>query len=118
MRHTLMSDEEIQKVCKTWQHALRLDDWSIELVLNCTPDMLDDNANSTVYYCESLKIAKIHILADEYIHECQTVPFNIRKTIVHELLHIKCSLLDDINELQSRILHQIIDDIAKGIFNI
>lgn len=111
----MYNEDNAQKFLEEWQHKLRLDDWSIELVLNCTKDMVTENCNASVYYCESLKIAKIHVLASEYIIDSDKVPFNIYKTILHELLHVKCSLLDDVTDIQSRILHQIIDDIAKGI---
>ena len=49
--------------------------------------------------------------------ECKhsAVDFEDRKTLVHELLHLKfCLLGDSGNDLQDRYVHQLIDDLARA----
>lgn len=59
------------------------------------------------------KYAVIKLLDKRYYDS--PIPYDADQTLVHELLHIKCCFLDDNgDELQSRILHQIINDLARA----
>lgn len=64
-------------------------------------------------YNEVCKGAFIKLLRPECYGQ-RIIPYNIEKTLVHELLHIKFCLLDDSgNPLQDRIVHQLIDEFAN-----
>jgi phage shock protein A len=44
------------------------------------------------------------------------IPFDFEKTLVHELLHLKFSLLaDKVEDMQSRYVHQMIDEMARSL---
>ena len=89
-----------------WKKALGLQDWDIRVVDNCSPlDLSNPRHAGEVEYEEATKTAVIRFTKDATY-----------KTLIHELLHIKFALLDDSgNPLQDRILHQIIDDLARAL---
>ena len=68
-------------------------------------------------WTEVTKDALISIVDPDTISEKMT-PFNLEKTLVHELLHLKFSLLSDLDStypsLQDRIVHQLIDEMARA----
>ena len=99
-----------------WQKLLGLTDWKIVLKTDCfssemkTPDCAGENE-----WKESIKVSVIRILKEEEYGE-RILPFDLEKTLVHELLHLKFCLLDDSgNELQDRYVHQLIDDLARAL---
>lgn len=98
-----------------WQRRLGLTDWRIKLVDNCEPEdmSLRDVAGSTEW-TESVKTARIEIMDPKFYGD-RIVPFDYEKTLVHELLHLKFSLISlDTSDLQTRYVHQIIDDLARA----
>ena len=111
-----MTETEAKKLLKYWQSALRLNDWTVALNYKCSPcDMLLKDVEGETEYTESIKTACIRIIDKKYYGE-RIVPFDFEKVLVHELLHLKFSLLSDgENELQNRIVHQIIEDMAKTL---
>lgn len=104
-----------KQLLKKWIDILGLQDWLIELRDNMTPDEMD--LSSVAGQCdwqEVNKTAVISIIKPECYGE-RITPFDFEKTLVHELLHIKFCLLDESgNALQDRVLHQIIEDLAKA----
>ena len=43
------------------------------------------------------------------------VPLDWEKTLVHELLHLKtCLVSSNVPDLQERVMHQMIDDLARA----
>lgn len=91
-----------------WQDKLRLNDWNIEIV-RCDPwNLAQQNRISEVEYEEATKQAVIRLT---YLSNEQS--------LIHELLHLKFCLLDDSgNQLQDRLVHQTIDDLAKAFAEI
>ena len=105
----------MNKLLSEWQNRLGLQDWRIKLVDNCTPEemTLSDVAGCTDW-SEAIKTARIEIIDPKYYGE-RIVPFDYEKTLIHELLHLKLSLVSDsVTDLQSRYMHQIIDDLARA----
>jgi len=59
------------------------------------------------------KCSKIRIITEKDYGK-RMLPFDKERILVHELLHIKFCLLDNSgNELQDRILHQIVEEFAE-----
>lgn len=98
-----------------WQNRLGLHDWRIKLVDNCKPeDMILENVAGCTDWSEATKTARIEIIDPKYYGE-RIVPFDYEKTLVHELLHLKLALVSDmVSDLQTRYMHQIIDDLARA----
>lgn len=104
-----------QELLLEWQHRLGLTEWRIKLVTDCAPDemALQDSAGCTEW-SESIKTARIEILDPKYYGE-RIVPFDFEKTLVHELLHLKtCLVSSNVDDLQERYMHQLIDDLARS----
>ena len=104
-----------EKLTKEWINRLGLNDWTIKFVVNCTPDDIGyENCGLSVWQ-EVRKTAKVQILDPKYYGE-RILPFDEEKTLVHELLHLKtCFISETDNELQERIMHQLIDDLACAL---
>ena len=69
---------------------------------------------------ESTKSAYIQIVDPKKIGNL-TRSFNFEEVLVHELLHLKTSLLSSMKEdetLTDRILHTLIDDVARAMVDI
>lgn len=98
-----------------WQKRLGLQEWRIKLKPKCKPDeMTLENVAGCTEWGEVGKTARIEILDPEYYGE-RIVPFDWEKTLVHELLHLKtCLVSDKVDELQERVMHQMIDDLARA----
>lgn len=97
-----------------WQERLGLTDWRIMLKPKCKPEEMAQAGSGCVDWCESSKTARIEILDPAYYGK-RVVPFDWEKTLVHELLHLKTSLVSDsVDKLQERVMHQMIDDLARA----
>ena len=111
-----MSDKtKSDKLLKEWQNRLGLQDWDIVMLTNCKPEemAMSDSAGCTTY-TEVIKCARIEIADPQYYGE-RIRPFDFEKTLVHELLHLKlCLIGDNVPDLQERIVHQLIDDLARA----
>ena len=109
-----MSKEEMMFMY--WRDKLQLNDWSIRFKYNVSyEDMNIEDACGCTSWNEAGKSALIQILRPDQYGE-RIVPFDIEKTIVHELLHIKTSLISsNCDDLQQRVAHQLIDDLAKAM---
>lgn len=108
-----------QDLLKKWVKRLHLEDWKIILKDNITPEDFTIEGNcGECDWQEVNKTAVIRILNPIYYGE-RVIPFNFEKTLVHELLHIKfCFLWGSGNELQDRITHQLINDLAKSLVEV
>lgn len=99
-----------------WKKRLGLEEWTISLEDELYELPLPDCAGCTEW-SEVTKTAKIQLI-DENVYGKRIVPYDKEKTLVHELLHLKmCFLQESENELQNRIVHQLIDDMAKALVN-
>lgn len=106
---------EHEKLLQEWQSRLGLQEWRIKLCDCCKPDdMTLQGVSGDVDWTECIKTARIEILDPQYYGD-RIVPFDWEKTLVHELLHLKLSLVsDNVDDLQARYMHQIIDDLARA----
>lgn len=56
----------------------------------------------------------IRIINPELYGE-RIIPFDFEKTLVHELLHLKFCLLESDDELRNRVIHMLIEDMARAL---
>ena len=105
----------MNELLKEWQERLGLSDWRI--VLTNSEDL--DECDGFTEWTECNKTAKIAILSPEKYGD-RIIDFDKERILVHELLHLKFTLLDDARfngeeTTQYRHLHQLIDDIARAM---
>lgn len=109
-----ITEEQALKLFEEWKVRLGLQEWRISFYPICKPDELDDKSTGTTVWQEVNKTARINILDEQYYGD-RVVNFDFEKTLVHELLHLKTCLISDTdNKLQERIMHQLIDDMARA----
>lgn len=105
----------MEKLLEEWQKRLGLTDWVISLYEDCEPGDFSDQAVGETEFTESCKCAVVRILDPKYYGE-RVKPYDGEKTLVHELLHLKLSLVAyQVSDLQERYMHQIIDDLARAL---
>lgn len=106
----------MSELLKEWQDRLFLQAWRIKLRDKCKPD---DMALQDCFGCtdwtEESKTARIDIVDPSCLTD-RIVPFDFEKTLVHELLHLKFSLLStNRDDMQARYVHQLIDEMARAL---
>ncbi len=106
-----------------WMNRLGLQNWSIVLDAYCVPgEMSLAGTLGCTSWEESTRSAVIQIVdPDKLDREKLARDFDFEEVLVHELLHLKFSLLGSKNEeetLSDRILHVIIDDLARAMVGI
>ena len=110
---------DARQLLEEWQTRLGLNDWEIELETDCDyTDLAIENSDACATFEESIKVAKIQIVAPEKRVENAIGKFDFEKTLIHELLHLKMCLLeqsDDEKDLHERVLHIILNDIARAL---
>lgn len=109
---------EHEKLLREWQNRLGLQDWYIILKTDCRPEnMAMKDVEGCTTWTESTKSAWIDILDEQFFPEHAAArPYDFERTLVHELLHCKLSVLSDNEEsVQYRIVHQLIDDLARAL---
>lgn len=99
-----------------WKKALEINDWFVVLNTDCKKEDLElEYAAGEITYEEVSKSAVIRILSKEEYDGFR--PFDFEEILVHELLHLKFAMLTQGNDwegtLQLRVLHQLIDSIAR-----
>ena len=110
-----MKTENYKEILDEWKIRLGLQDWRISLCPKCKPEDLSiDGANGAAVYEESSKTARIEIIDPKY-YGSQLEPFDWEEILVHELLHLKlCLLSEEDNNLLERLIHILIDDLARA----
>lgn len=111
-----MDKKLAKKLVDEWEKRLGIDDWVIILRVDCLPsDFQLSNVAGETEWDEVGKSAVVKIL-DERCYGERIVSFDFEKILVHELLHIKFSLIQETgDETHDRIVHQYIDDLAKAL---
>lgn len=98
-----------------WTERLGLHEWRIALNPCCKPNEM---SLPDVFGCsewkESTKTARVEILDPQFYGD-RVAPYDWEEALVHELLHLKTSLISsDCDPLQERVAHQLIDDLARA----
>ena len=108
------AEERAQNLLEEWKTRLGLQDWAIKLVPFADPDEVGDDSVGYTNWTETSKAAKRWILDEKYYGQ-RIRPHDWEKTLVHELLHLKmCLLATNVDPLQDRVAHMLIDDLARA----
>ena len=107
---------EAERLLQHWVTRLGLQDWTIKLFINVAPEEMDSpGCVGCTEFEESIKCAKVEIM-DPQFYGTRLVPFRFETTLVHELLHLKLAFWchEDDNKFEDRVMHQVIDDLARA----
>lgn len=107
---------DLHELLGYWTDVLGLQEWNITLITNCSPnDMVLNEAAGETEWNDTLRTAVIRIIDPKDWGE-RVVPFNPEKTLVHELLHLKFSALDESGDpLRDKLTHRLVEDFAKAL---
>ena len=122
MEQTLANRQTEESLLEEWQNRLGLQDWAIILRYNCKREDMDDpdySIGETNWNATS-KCARIQIISEKEYGTNRMLPYDFEKTLVHELLHCKFSMIDkDLNTYEGIVAeqarHQLIDDLARAL---
>ena len=108
----------MQKLLKYWQKKLQLNDWNITLIDNCPSILFKTQGDGESEFDPIIKWGVIRIVSEKEYGD--SLPrLNKEQVLLHELLHIKFGLLwETQNDTQNIILHQLIDDMAKTLYEV
>lgn len=112
--------EEKERLADYWAKRLQLDDWDIKFNLNASRNQLGEGIVGEARLNEVTKRAAILVLKKEDFDDWECAfTFDFECVLVHELLHLKLCLIesDPDNELRNRVVHQLLDDLAKALVN-
>lgn len=107
---------DLHELLGYWTDVLGLQEWNITLTTNCSPnDMTLNEVAGETEWSDTLRTAVIRIIDPKDWGE-RVVPFNPEKTLVHELLHLKFSALDESGDpLRDKLTHRLVEDFAKAL---
>ena len=110
-----MTEEKATELFEKWRKILHLEAWDIRFQW-CVRgrDMnIADALGCTSYKHESHQT--IVQMLDPVDFESKLFNYGYEKTLVHELLHLKFSDIDDSGDaLRDKILHQLVDDLSRA----
>ena len=113
----ILAQGRIEDLLREWQERLRLLDWDIRVEENVEVYGMDDN-QGFVEFAEPNKEAVISLLDPSQFVKDSYFTYDVERTLVHELLHLKLCLIDKSeSETQNRLVHQIIEDLAKALID-
>lgn len=106
------------ELVEKWVGILGLQNWKLDVFFECRPeDLFTEDSVGSVRYNETSRSARIRILSREAApHDDSIYSYDEEKTLVHELMHLVLLPLDDTdNDLQNRIVHQLVDSLAVAL---
>ena len=115
-----IDNKKATSLINEWVKRLGFQDWRIDLAWKCKPEeTIIPGVVGASHFVEETKMAEITILDKQYYEsDSKAFSFDFEETLVHELMHLKvCLLVQKDNDLQARMMHQLIDDMAKALVN-
>lgn len=111
-----MTTKKADKLLKKWKKKLGLQNWDIFLKINQKKEDMD-GCNGLIEWNPVQRCAVIKIKDKKEIYSDSLASFNFKKTLVHELLHLKFELFEskDKNSAVYENFHQQLEDMARLI---
>lgn len=113
-----MNEEKAKQLFNKWVRILHLEPWNIQFQWKVRKENMNlaDTVGATTYL-HSMRQAIVQMI-DPIDYPVSPFEYDYEKTLVHELLHLKFSDLDDTgDQLRDKLTHQMIDDMAKALVN-
>ncbi len=108
------ADRFVAERLRVWQQRLGLEEWNFVVVFS-RPGELKPNTVGNIRWEAAEKSAVIRLLAaSEYALECRDAFRDLEFTIVHELLHLKVSVLPRCDAVR-REEETTVNDIARTL---
>ena len=111
----ILTQEELERLCREWQKILRLQDWDIKVKICRQNDMTPDSqADSTWTLPKKTAIIR---LCDPIDYIDVAWPQDMERSLVHELLHLHLAPIDDFEPgtIKDILLEQAVDAMSKAL---
>jgi hypothetical protein len=108
-----MTNKQLEKLCRTWQKRLRLQDWDISIKFSRRADMGDYNWGHTESQRTS-KSAHIFVCHPWDAHPQWMGGYGTEHTVVHELIHLHFPV-EPADKTEAYLLEQGIDLLAHAL---
>lgn len=115
-----MTEEDANALLLKWVCILKLSDWDIRFKWRCDPKRMaiPDSAGCTSYN-DVCRQAVIEIAdLSQYQPDIEGFEPDYEQVLVHELMHLKMSILDTgESEIQNKAVHILVDSLALALVN-
>ena len=113
-----MTEEAANALLLKWVSILKLGDWDIRFKWKCDPmRMAIQNSAGCTSYNDICRQAVIEIAdLSQYHPDMQGFDLDYERILVHELMHLKMSILDTgESEIQNKAVHILVDSLAQAL---
>ena len=113
-----MTEEAANALLLKWVSILKLGDWDIRFKWKCDPmRMAIQNSAGCTSYNDICRQAVIEIAdLSQYQPDMQGFDLDYERILVHELMHLKMSILDTVeSEIQNKAVHILVDSLAQAL---
>ena len=113
-----MTEEAANALLLKWVSILKLGDWDIRFKWKCDPmRMAIQNSAGCTSYNDICRQAVIEIAdLSQYQPDMQGFDLDYERILVHELMHLKMSILDTgESEIQNKAVHILVDSLAQAL---
>ena len=115
-----MTEDAAKSLFQKWVSILKLSDWDIRFKWRCDPKKMavPDSAGCTSYN-DVCRQAVIEIAdLSQYQPDMEGFEPDYEQVLVHELMHLKMSILDTgESEIQNKAVHILVDSLALALVN-
>ena len=87
-KKVILTQVQLEALCKEWQETLRLQDWDISLAFEDPFALQNGEARADSQVYEGSRFAHIRFVKPEKRREDVLEPYDMERTLVHELIHI------------------------------
>lgn len=113
-----MTEDAANALLLKWVSILKLSDWDIRFKWRCDPTRMaiQDSAGCTSYN-DVCRQAVIEIADfNQYQPDMEGFEPDYEQVLVHELMHLKMSILDTgESEIQNKAVHILVDSLAQAL---
>lgn len=115
-KEVLLTEEELQALCKEWQEILGLQHWYVQVRVVRRFE-IGDIDQARVYYKVRKQQAVIRVLAHCDWDPATVIPQDMEQCLVHELLHVFFAEIDTFDEgsLLDDLMEQRVEGLSKSL---
>ncbi len=107
--------KRLQRVCRDWQHRLRLNDWEVKIVFASLEDLPAESQGACDWNLHA-RTAEIKVLDPKEWDSA--IPQDVENTVVHELIHLHLAPWDTKNKAQEIQMEQAIESLSGAFVSL
>lgn len=112
-----MTNEDLVVFLEKWQKIMHLQDWDISIRL-ARPFEIGPDRGGEVTRVEAKKVAVVSVLNPADFDPGKIITHDPEYTVVHELVHLHFSLIDDFDGVKDTLYEQAVHLLAKSLISL